>query len=57
MGFEGPELLPQTVMDHVESIITHAGIVDNKVTVVDARVDIVEASAKASALVGVSSEV
>ena len=48
---------PQTIMDHVESIITHTRIVDDKVTAVEARVDIVEASANSSARVGVASEV
>ena len=57
VGVEAADMPPQFVMNHLESMTTHAGIVDNKVTAMGVRVTKVEASAKTSTQLGVSSEV
>ena len=46
VGFNGSDVAPRSIMDHVDSLLTHAGIVDSKVAEVDTRVDTVEASAQ-----------
>jgi len=53
VGFEGPDVAPMSIMDHVESLLTHAGTVESKVSAVNTRVDTVEASAQ----VGVACDV
>ena len=48
---------PQSMMNNLESMTTYAGIVDDKVTAMGVRVNKVEVLAKASAQLGVFSEV
>ena len=48
---------PQSVVNHLESMTTHARIVNDKVTAIGAQVNEVEALEKASAQLSVSSEV
>ena len=46
VGFDGPEVAPRSVMDHVDTLLTHAGTVDSKVAAVDTRVNEVEVLAQ-----------